>query len=77
MNDDRFEVIDGQQRLTTLYLILYYLNQDFIESKRDKIFSLDYQTREKSKEYLKNPEIEDNSNIDFYYIHNAYITICD
>lgn len=75
MSDGRFEVIDGQQRLTTLYLILYYLNQDFVEAKRDKIYTLDYQTREKSKQYLMNPEIEDDSNIDFYYIHNAYNTI--
>lgn len=26
--DGIYEVIDGQQRLTTAYLILYYLNQD-------------------------------------------------
>lgn len=75
IDDGRLEVIDGQQRLTTLYLILYYLNQDFVEAKRDKIYSIDYQTREKSKEYLSNPEQEDDSNIDFYYIHNAYSTI--
>lgn len=75
MNNNMFEVIDGQQRLTTLYLILHYLNQDFVESKRDKIFSIDYETREKSKEYLLNPQKEDNSNIDFHYIHNAYVNI--
>ena len=71
----KYEVIDGQQRLTTLYLILHYLNQDFIESKRDKLFSIDYETRETSKEFLQHPEQEDNSNIDFFYIHSAYITI--
>ena len=32
-----FEVIDGQQRLTTIFLILNYLNQDFVESRRDKL----------------------------------------
>ncbi len=73
--DGTFEVIDGQQRLTTLYLILFYLNQDFVEKSRDKLFSIDYQTRDKSKEFLKNPENEDDSNIDFFYIHKAYKTI--
>ncbi len=70
-----YEVIDGQQRLTTLYLILHYLNQDFVESRRDKIFTIDYETRETSKEFLQHPEKEDDSNIDYFYIHKAYLTI--
>ncbi len=70
-----FELIDGQQRLTTLYLILYYLNLDFIEEKRDKLFNLDYQTRENSKEFLKKPDSYSEENIDFYYISTAYQTI--
>lgn len=73
--ENEFEVIDGQQRLTTTYLILYYLNQDFVESRRDKLFSIDYETRKQSKEYLLNPEEENDDNIDFYYIHKAYNTI--
>ena len=28
--NNNYELIDGQQRLTTIYLILYYLNQDFV-----------------------------------------------
>lgn len=70
-----YEVIDGQQRLTTLYLILHYLNQDFVESRRDKLFTIDYETRKTSKEYLQHPEQENDSNIDFFYIHKAYQTI--
>lgn len=42
MDSEKYEVIDGQQRLTTIYLILYYLNQDFIEIRRDKLFQLEY-----------------------------------
>lgn len=72
---NEYEVIDGQQRLTTAYLVLYYLNQDFVEKKRDKLFIIDYQTRSNSKIFLQNPEIEDNSCIDFFYIHKAYLTI--
>lgn len=74
-SENEYEVIDGQQRLTTTYLILYYLNQDFVESRKDKLFSIDYETRKTSKEYLLNPEVESNDNIDFYFIHEAYKTI--
>jgi len=52
-NDDKFEVIDGQQRLTTIYLIYRYMNQasnGFIVKPR---FSLFYDIRDKSEEYLK------------------------
>ena len=38
--DGVYEVIDGQQWLTTAYLILYYLNQDFVEKKGTSSFSL-------------------------------------
>lgn len=70
-----YEVIDGQQRLTTAYLILYYLNQDYVEKKRDKLFQLDYETRPDSKAFLQHPEEDTSSCIDFYYIHQAYSTI--
>lgn len=70
-----YEVIDGQQRLTTAYLILYYLNQDFVEKKREPLFQLDYETRHGSKTFLQHPEEDKNSCIDFYYMHQAYSTI--
>lgn len=70
-----YEVIDGQQRLTTAYLILHYLNQDFVERKRDKLFQLDYETRPESKIFLQHPEENLESCIDFYYIHQAYSAI--
>ena len=70
-----YEVIDGQQRLTTAYLILYYLNQDYVEKKRQPVFSLDYQTRPDSRSFLQHPEEASDSFIDYYYIHQAYSTI--
>lgn len=73
--DGQYEVIDGQQRLTTIYLILHYLNQDYVEEKREKLFELDYETRSRTKEFLSKPNIQDDSNIDFYYISSAYHTI--
>lgn len=68
----KYEVIDGQQRLTTIYLILHYLNQDFVEKRRDKLFEIEYQTRPDSKEYLLNPDEENDSCIDFFYMNKAY-----
>jgi len=75
----QFEVIDGQQRLTTIYLILYYINQGYVEDRRMKLFDLDYETRENSTSFLQDltKETNDESNIDFYHISNAYKTICD
>lgn len=74
-NWDNWEVIDGQQRLTTLYIILKALDID-------KPYFLRYQTREKSKEFLETLGLEDSkldkySNIDFYHIEQAYTTIQD
>lgn len=74
-SENQYEVIDGQQRLTTIYLILYYLNQDYIEKRQDKLFLIDYKTRSDTKNFLKHPENENDDYIDFYYIHQAYTTI--
>ena len=50
--DNAFEPLDGQQRLTTLYLIYKYMknvNPFFSEPA----FSLTYETREQSADFLK------------------------
>lgn len=74
-NGNEYEVIDGQQRLTTSYLMLHYLNQDFVAKRQDKLFSLSYQTRPDSPSFLQHPEEENQDCIDFFYMHNAYKTI--
>ena len=43
LSDDKFELIDGQQRLTTIFLILRYI-QNFLPKCQIK-FSIDYETR--------------------------------
>jgi uncharacterized protein with ParB-like and HNH nuclease domain len=75
----QYEVIDGQQRLTTIYLILYYLNQLYTEENREPLFTLNYETRPKSHSFLGKlkKDIINKDNIDFYYISRAYETICD
>lgn len=72
------EVIDGQQRLTSIFLILHYLNQGYVENRRKILFELHYATRANSRKFLKEKLDEnnvDNSNIDFCYISKAYSTI--
>ena len=73
----QFEVIDGQQRLTTIYLILHFMNSRLREP--EKTFDLDYETRENSTLFLQDltRETYNDSNIDFYHISNAYETVCD
>lgn len=81
--DDVFEVVDGQQRLTTLFIILTFLKQMRIADKGSaELFSLEYETREKegvsSKVFLSNlEEITkiDKSNPDFFHISKAYLTV--
>lgn len=74
--DDRFELIDGQQRLTTLYLIYRYMYNASGGFLDEPGFSLEYETREKSADFLKNIQTSmKEDNIDFWFICNAYETI--
>ena len=79
-----YEVIDGQQRLTTLYLLLTAL---FCKDSRNKddvaefeMFSISYQTRSDSKEFLENIGEDDKRDekayecIDFYHINQVFET---
>lgn len=47
------EVIDGQQRTTTLFIILKYLNHLGLVDQ-DYLFDINYQTRERSGKFLQN-----------------------
>jgi uncharacterized protein with ParB-like and HNH nuclease domain len=77
-----FEVIDGQQRLTTIFLILQYINQKWRgEDKLDQ-FELFYETRHGSSNFLKQLKINEDNKvninkeiIDYYYYSTAFQTI--
>ena len=84
-----WELIDGQQRLTTLYIILYVLKN------RNEDYSITYETRKEFSEFLKNLKTFDKydlegvdiikqewtninseyDNIDYFHIFIAYHTI--
>ncbi len=77
--NNKYELIDGQQRLTTIYLIRKYMHEkrDFDEPN----FSIEYETRNESQNFLENIHDEKNRNdrrdeyIDFYFMANAYDVI--
>lgn len=69
IHENNFIVIDGQQRLTTIYILYKFMNSD-------TNFTLTYETRQKSAEFLENINLSlQNDNIDFYFMANAYKTI--
>ena len=74
-DDGRYELIDGQQRLTTLFIIYKFMKTIFpvVELK----YSLIYETRKENQNFFDNMDDEEkaNSNIDFYFIHQAYRTV--
>ena len=73
IGDGEFELIDGQQRLTTIFLIYKYMFEEGGRFFGEPKFSLDYQTREKSADFLANIDVErKDENIDFYFMANAY-----
>ena len=81
VDNDKKELIDGQQRCTTIYLILQYLGQH--------LFDITYQTREQSAEFLNeiatlnlsgewNDWVASHSkkdNVDNYHFFQAYRAI--
>lgn len=70
-NKEKYRIIDGQQRLTTIFLIIKFLeNKDF--------FNISYETRRNSTDFLKNIKDktqEEIENIDFYHFYKAYEVI--
>lgn len=83
LEGDWYEVIDGQQRLTTIYLILQYINEFWTGRQKKEMFKIDYETREDCVEFLKNIKVNaddvsvdiNKDYIDYYHISKAYQTI--
>ncbi|MBC7001560.1 DUF262 domain-containing protein [Photobacterium sp. BZF1] len=81
-SQSRWELIDGQQRITTVFMILSYLD--------NKRYKIDYQTRESSSEFLQNylsetlsykkwddfvSDRKELDNVDNYHFYEAYKAI--
>lgn len=67
--DDRFEVIDGQQRLTTIAIILHYFERPS--------YTLLYETRPDSESLLRQLKHDQSEalNVDHHHFKQAYATI--
>lgn len=61
-----WEIVDGQQRLTTLYILLKYLNE--------KRFDISFEKRRKSDEFLRNLSSStlDDNEPDYHFMSDAY-----
>ncbi|CAM3905756.1 MULTISPECIES: DUF262 domain-containing protein [Flavobacterium] len=91
--DGSLELIDGQQRITSLYLLLV-----FLKKSNNDIYYISYETRTESKEFLFHKIIELNQyvetglkweefiaidgfekydNVDIYHFYTVYKTIHD
>jgi len=80
-----YEVIDGQQRLTTIRIILSYLEIKFGSTDEGKItlqseygkpnFDLEYQTRSNTKSFLDNLSTSEVDTMDCYFIKQSYSII--
>ena len=73
-----WRLIDGQQRLTTIKLILTWLNRQYVEARRKQIFTLDYETRGSDSDWLAVLDDDDEArrNIDYWHINKAWQCIC-
>lgn len=71
-----WEVIDGQQRLTTIYIL-----RKLLSSSENEPYSISYSTRTGSETFLKElqkkTEKDADENIDYYYMRRAYQAASD
>lgn len=75
-SDGKDIIIDGQQRLTSIYIILKVLEKYAEENIEIPKYTIEYETRYESTEYLKNfDKNKINLNIDIFHMNLAKETV--
>lgn len=70
--ENAWELVDGQQRLTTLYLIFVFMQRAGLKNVAPP-YTITYDTRPGSETYLQELDAaRANSNIDFFHLYAAY-----
>ena len=79
-----YNLIDGQQRMTTLYLIYHALQEMILDQALNIVpgYRMVYETRKGSEQYLKDIHLDKSKerkdeNPDFLYLWHAYQQIHD
>lgn len=74
-NNESWELIDGQQRLTTIHIILSYINNNIFKDP-NSTFSIEYATRPGSQKYLNEIGTQESEEyIDFHFFNIAFATV--
>jgi hypothetical protein len=78
---EEYEVIDGQQRLTTIRILFFYLIKEYLNGKSlekrygKSLFTINFETRPECTEFLDAIRENEESNIDLYHIAKSYTYI--
>jgi len=82
--NNEWEVIDGQQRLTTIFLIIHYINDRWLGQDKEREPVIKFQERDDCTQFLNNIKVGadkkvdiNDDDIDFHYISSAYKEIND
>jgi len=74
---DEWELVDGQQRLTTLFLIFQYMRKEGLQSAGAG-YSIRYETRPESAAYMHRLDpAQSRQNLDFFHLFVAYKCISE